>query len=72
MIYILSKEDIAISKVIRLAPKDLEDLDQIIPKCNKEILNKVIEEILKRDDLFESKRNEFIKKLQFFKEKYNV
>ena len=31
-IYILAKEDIAISKVIRLAEKDIEDLDQIIPK----------------------------------------
>lgn len=71
-VYILSKEDIAISKIIRLAPKDLEDLDQIMPNCNKEILNKIIEEVLNRDDLFESKRSEFEKKLKIFREKYNV
>ncbi len=71
-VYVLSKEDIAISKVIRLAEKDIEDLNEIIPNCNKEILNRIIEEILNRDDLFESKRNEFIKKLKIFKEKYNV
>lgn len=71
-VYILSKEDIAISKVIRLESKDIEDLDEIIPKCNKEILNKIIDEVLNREDLFESKRNEFIKKLEIFREKYNV
>lgn len=71
-VYILAKEDIAISKVIRLAEKDMEDLEQIIPKCNKEILEKIIEEILSREDLFETKKNEFIKKLKIFREKYNV
>lgn len=71
-VYILSKEDIAISKIIRLAPKDIEDLNQIIPNCNKEVLNNIIEEVLNRDDLFESKRSEFEKKLKIFREKYNV
>ncbi len=71
-VYILSKEDIVISKIIRLESKDIEDLDQMIPKCDKEILNNVIEEVLNRDDLFESKRTEFEKKLKIFREKYNV
>lgn len=71
-VYILSKEDVAISKIIRLADKDIEDLNQIIPNCDKNILNSIIEEILQRDDLFESKRNEFKRKLKIFREKYNV
>ena len=71
-VYILAKEDIAISKVIRLAEKDIEDLDQIIPNCDKTVLNNIIEEILKREDLFESKKTEFERKLKIFKEKYNV
>lgn len=71
-VYILSKEDIAISKIIRFAPKDIEDLDQIIPKCNKNVLNTIIEEVLNREDLFESKKAEFEKKLEIFKEKYDV
>ena len=29
-------------------------------------------EIINRDDLFESKKNEFIRKLNIFREKYNV
>lgn len=71
-VYILSKEDIAVSKIIRLAEKDIEDLNQIVPKCNKEILNNVIDEVLNREELFESKRTEFLKKLDIFREKYNV
>ena len=71
-VYILSKEDIAVSKIIRLAEKDIEDLNQIIPKCDKNILNNVIDEVLNREDLFDSKRNEFVNKLKIFREKYNV
>ncbi len=71
-VYILSKEDVAISKIIRLAPKDLEDLEQIVPNCNKEILNNIINEVINRKDLFESKKSEFIRKLEIFREKYNV
>ncbi len=71
-VYILSKEDIVVSKIIRLANKDIEDLDELIPKCNKELINNIIDEIINRDDLFESKKTEFIKKLKVFREKYNV
>jgi len=71
-VYILSKEDVVISKIIRLAEKDIEDLNQIIPKCNKKVLNEIIGEVLERDDLFESKKTEFIRKLEMFKEKYDV
>lgn len=71
-VYILSKEDVVVSKIIRLAEKDVEDLNQIVPKCDKELLNSIIKEILDRDDLFESKKNEFIKKLSIFRERYNV
>lgn len=71
-VYILSKEDVVVSKIIRLAEKDIEDLNQIIPKCDKKLLNIIIKEIIDREDLFESKKNEFIKKLKIFREKYNV
>lgn len=71
-VYILSMEDVAVSKIIRLSEKDIEDLNQIIPKCDKEVLNSIINEIIERKDLFESKKIEFIKKLKTFKEKYNV
>lgn len=71
-VYILSKEDVAVSKIIRLANKDIEDLNQIIPKCKKEVLNSIINEILNREDLFESKKEGFIKNLKKFREMYDV
>ena len=71
-VYILSKEDVAVSKIIRLAQKDIEDLEQIIPNCDKNVLNEIIEEIINRDDLFESKKSEFMRKLKIFREKFNV
>ena len=40
-------------------------------KINYDI-NNVIEEVLNREDLFDSKKNEFVKKLKIFREKYNV
>lgn len=43
-----------------------------MPNCNKKILNNIIEEVLNREDLFESKKKEFEKKLKIFKEKYDV
>ena len=71
-VYILSMEDVVVSKIIRLSKKDIEDLNQIVPKCNKTLLNNIIEEIIERKDLFETKKAEFIKNLKIFKEKYNV
>ena len=71
-VYILSKEDVVVSKIIRLAEKDIEDLNQIMPKCDKKLLNVIIDEIIAREDLFDSKKKEFINKLNIFKEKYNV
>lgn len=71
-VYILSKEDVVVSKIIRLAEKDEEDLNQMVPKCNKTRLNTIIKEILERKDLLESKRVEFERKLVIFREKYNV
>lgn len=71
-VFILSMEDVAVSKIIRLSEKDIEDLNQIVPKCDKEVLNNIINEIIDRKDLFESKKLEFIKKIKIFKEKYNV
>ncbi len=71
-VYILSKEDIIASKIIRLAKKDFEDIDQMIDTCDIEKLKAIIQEIINREDLFESKKTEFLKKLEIFKERYNV
>lgn len=71
-IYILSVEDIIVSKVIRLEDKDIEDINKLILSADMNKIESIIEEVLTRDDLFESKKMEFIKKLKTFKEMYYV
>ena len=71
-VYILSPEDIIISKIIRMEKKDSEDIDVLIKTADKAILNQIIDEVLEREDLYKPKRDEFIKNLTMFREKYNV
>ncbi|HHY71041.1 MAG TPA: hypothetical protein GX519_05190, partial [Thermoanaerobacterales bacterium] len=53
-------EDIIVSKIIRLEQKDFQDLDELIKIADKELINEIIEEVLNRDDLYESKKKQFI------------
>ena len=71
-VYILSVEDIIVSKIIRLAPKDKEDINTLIKNADKTLINSVIEEVLNRTDLAESKRAGFMSKLPVFRSEYNV
>ncbi|BEP30295.1 DUF6036 family nucleotidyltransferase [Helicovermis profundi] len=71
-VYILSIEDIIVSKIIRLAKKDIDDIDILIKKADKNLLTTIIDEVLNRNDLFESKKKAFKNNLLIFKEKYNV
>lgn len=71
-IYILSREDIIVSKIIRMEEKDIEDMDILMMKSDKMLIHNIIDEVLKRDDLFESKRQAFLKNLPAFEERYHV
>lgn len=70
--YLLSPEDIIVSKIIRFEEKDIEDIDQLIEVANKKLINQIIDEVLGREDLFESKKQGFRRQLKEFKERYNV
>lgn len=71
-VYILSLEDILVSKIIRLEKKDIEDIDNMIEKTDKGLINDIIDEVLQRDDLYISKKEQFLKMLLKFRERYNV
>ena len=71
-VYLLSPEDIIVSKIIRLEQKDIEDIDELIGIANKELIDQIIDEVLLRDDLYESKKESFIKRLPQFRERYYV
>ena len=70
--YVLSPEDIVVSKIIRLEQKDMQDIDALMAICDKVLLNDIIKNILNRTDLFESKKTAFLRKLPEFREKYGV
>lgn len=71
-VYLLSVEDIIVSKIIRLEQKDIEDISELIKVADKELINQIIDEVLLRDDLYESKKEQFIKKLPEFRERFHV
>ncbi|AOT72534.1 DUF6036 family nucleotidyltransferase [Geosporobacter ferrireducens] len=71
-IYVLAKEDIIVSKIIRMESKDIEDIALLIKQSDKNLILQIIEEVLQREDIYPSKREAFIEKLPYFKERYNV
>jgi hypothetical protein len=70
--WLLSPEDIVVSKIIRLAQKDIQDIDTFIAICDKDLIVRIIDKVSARSDLFESKKQAFINNLKSFREKYNV
>lgn len=71
-IYVLSIEDIIVSKIIRLQEKDLQDIDILMKRADKILINQIINEVINRNDLFNLKKKAFIDKLELFRERYNV
>lgn len=71
-IYMLSVEDIIVSKIIRLEQKDLQDIDELIKVADKKLINRIIDEVLNRNDLYESKKEQFTRQLPSFRERYHV
>lgn len=71
-IFILSREDIIVSKIIRMEEKDLDDMDRMIGVSDKNLILKIIDEVLSREDLYPSKKDAFLQKLPEFRRRYNV
>lgn len=71
-IYVLSREDIIVSKIIRMEAKDLEDMDVLMESSSKVRIREIINEVLERNDLFESKKQAFLNNLPSFRERYHV
>lgn len=71
-IYILAPEDLIVSKIIRLSEKDVRDIENLLKQSNIDIIHEIIREVINREDLIESKKEGFLKKLKVFKEVFNV
>ena len=71
-IYVLSKEDIILSKIGRYSESDIEDISLLIKNCDKELLLKLSEQVLNRSNISERVKNVFARNLKLFKEQFYV
>ncbi|BEP29544.1 DUF6036 family nucleotidyltransferase [Helicovermis profundi] len=70
--YILSREDIIVSKLARYSIKDKEDIKELIKEADYKILNELIQNVINRKDFSKRIQMEFKKNSLKFKEKFNV
>ena len=70
--FVLSREDIIVSKIIRLARKDIEDIDKLIRDSNIPLLNDLVNEVLSNTDMLEAAVVRFKQKLPEFRRLFNV
>lgn len=70
--FVLSKEDIIVSKLGRYSEKDREDIDILIKHSDKKLIARLIENVKNRDDFSERVKSEFIKNSKLMRDKYNV
>lgn len=71
-IYVLSKEDIIITKIGRYSQKDREDIKVIMPLCNKKLIIDLIEEVIHRNDISKKVQQKFIEHSKEFRGDYYV
>lgn len=71
-IYVLSKEDIIVSKLSRYSEKDYEDIKVLFETSDKELVLTLISEVISRTDFSEKVKNAFIKNSSLFKETFYV
>jgi len=71
-IFILSKEDIIVSKIGRYSEKDIEDIKLLIVNSDIQLIKLLINEVIERDNISEIVLNEFKKNLIQFKDDFYV
>lgn len=70
--YVLSAEDIIVSKISRYSEKDKEDIEALMTYCNSDVLNQLIINVIDRVDLSQRIKAEFLVNSQSLKEQYSV
>jgi len=71
-IFVLSKEDIIVSKIGRYSEKDIEDIVLLIVDSDAELIISLINEVVERDNISEIVLNEFKKNVIQFKADFHV
>lgn len=71
-IYILSREDIILSKIGRYSEKDVEDISILLIDADKNLVHKLIEEVTLRKNISERVKEAFMINARLFKERFYV
>ncbi len=71
-IYVLSREDIIVSKLCRFNDKDKQDIDILIKEASIDTIYKIVDEILNRDDINNKVKSILTTKINTLRKMYNV
>ena len=71
-IYVLSREDIILSKVDRYSEIDIEDISIMIKSADKKLLANLIEKVMTRENLSERVKQVFSQNISLFRERFDV
>ncbi len=71
-IYILSREDIIVSKIGRYSEKDIEDISVLLKDANKYLVSKLIKAVTLRENISIRVKQAFIINARLFKERFDV
>ncbi len=70
--YVLSREDIIVSKLARYSTTDREDIAKLIQDSDRQLISRLIDQVMARNNLAKKVRQAFVKNSKLFKEQYNV
>ncbi len=71
-IYVLSVEDIILSKIGRYSQTDIEDISLLIELADKKRLPSLIELVIKRENISSRVKHVFIENVKYFRERFYV
>ena len=71
-IYVLSAEDIIVSKIGRLSEKDREDIQALLTDDNKELVMKLAESVIERENISDIVKERFLRNMEVFREEFDV
>jgi hypothetical protein len=71
-IFVLSREDIVVSKLGRYSQQDAQDIKTLLPACEIGLILKLIDEVLDRDDIVDRAKGVFIDNTLRMMEEYGV
>jgi hypothetical protein len=71
-IYVLSREDIILSKIGRYSDKDIDDISLLMEKAEKNLLAELTVKVLNRGDIGGRVKAAFIDNLNLFRERFDV